>query len=365
MVVKSPAVEVGNTLARSLTEGATLPAAWYTDADWYEREQRRIFRRAWQFVGLAEDVATPGVYFTCDVAGVPLIVVRDNSEVLHAFVNVCRHRASQIVRDEFGTAKAFQCPYHAWTYGLDGRLRSAPKMREELDFHPGEFSLFEARVETWGPFVFATLDPEAAPLTSVLGELPALVEATGLDLGAIKRRVRIVYDIAANWKAVVDNYLECYHCPVAHPSFAQLIDLDAYTIREYDLFSTQTGAAKADGESIYDTSGGIRDGFYAYLWPNFTLNIYPGPGNVSVNHFQPLAPDRTRAIYDYCFADEVGEAEEREFVAFIEQVQLEDIVLVESVQRGLATGYYQQGRLMRRQEQAVAHFQRLVQRALA
>ena len=365
MVTKYPTLTRGSELSNSPADGATLPATWYIDTDWYAREQVRIFRRAWQFVGLAEDVATPGAYFTCEIAGVPLIVVRDNNETLHAFVNVCRHRASQIVRDECGTVKAFQCPYHAWTYGLDGALRAAPKMRQEPDFDPAQFSLFAARVETWGPFVFATLDPEASPLASSLGELPALVDATGLDLGAIKRRVRVVYDIDANWKAVVDNYLECYHCPVAHPGFAQLIDLDDYTIREYDLFSTQTGAANAAGDALYDTARGVRDGFYAYLWPNFALNIYPGPGNVSLNLFQPLGPDRTRAIYDYCFVDEVGEDEERDFVAFIEQVQQEDIVLVESVQRGLATGYYTQGRLMRGQEQAVAHFQRLVLRALA
>jgi phenylpropionate dioxygenase-like ring-hydroxylating dioxygenase large terminal subunit len=293
-----------------------------------------------------------------------LIVVRDNDGALHAFVNVCRHRASQIVAVECGHAKAFQCPYHAWTYGLNGTLRAAPGMRDEPDFDPASFSLFEARIEMWGPFIFVTLDPEAESLSALLSELPALVAATGVDLSGIKRRVRAVYDIAANWKAVVDNYLECYHCPVAHPGFAQLIDLDDYTIREYDTFSTQTGAAKAEGGALYDTSGGVRDGFYAYLWPNFTLNIYPGPGNVSLNLFLPLAPNRTRAIYDYCFVDAVGAAEERDFVTFIEQVQREDVALVESVQRGLATGYYRQGRLMRRQEQAVAHFQRLVLRSL-
>ncbi len=357
--------EAGIDLLSSLAAGATLPAAWYTDPTWYRWEREGIFRRAWQFVGLAEQVARSGDFFTCELDHVPLIVTRDGAGTLHAFVNVCRHRASRIVSAERGHARAFQCPYHAWTYGLDGGLRGAPGMRAEPDFNPALYSLFEARVDTWGPFIFAALDTDAEPLAAVLGELPELVAATGVPLDAIKRRVRKVYDIDANWKAVVDNYLECYHCPVAHPGFAQLIDLDDYVIREYDTFSTQTGKARADGQTLYDTRGGVRDGFYAFLWPNFTLNIYPGPGNVSLNLFLPLASDRTRAIYDYCFVDAVGKAEEDDFVAFIEQVQQEDITLVESVQQGLGTGFYDQGRLMQKQEQAVGHFQRLVARALA
>lgn len=352
-------------LAASLEQGMTLPAAWYTDPEWYARERDRIFRRTWQYAGLVEHAAAPGDFFTCEIADVPLFVTRDKTGALHAFVNVCRHRASQIVSAACGHAKAFQCPYHAWTYGLDGTLRSAPGMRDEPAFDPSRFSLVEARLETWGPFIFVNLDPAAPPLGAILGELPDLVRQTGVNLGGIERRVRKVYDIQANWKAVVDNYLECYHCPVAHPGFTQLIDLDDYVIREYEYYSTQTGAAKDEGNSLYDTSGEVKDGFYVYLWPNFTLNIYPGPGNVSLNLFLPLGPNRTRAIFDYCFVDAVGKEEEDDFVAFIEQVQQEDIVLVESVQRGLESGFYEQGQLMLRQEQALRHFQRLVYRFMA
>jgi choline monooxygenase len=182
-------------------------------------------------------------------------------------------------------------------------------------------------------------------------------------VGAVKRRVRRVYDISANWKVVIDNYLECYHCPVAHPGFTQLIDLADYRFTEYEFFSTQGGPLrKSDTDPLYNTSGEVQDGFYAYLWPNFTLNIYPGKGNLSLNLFLPLAVDRTRAIFEYCFVDEVGKDEEEDFVRFIEQVQIEDIALCESVQRGLATGYYDQGKLMLRQESSLRHFQKLVYR---
>ncbi|CAA9563002.1 MAG: Carnitine monooxygenase, oxygenase component CntA [uncultured Thermomicrobiales bacterium] len=352
-------------LGAALAEGYTLPAAWYTEPAWFAREQEQIFRRTWQYVGLAEQVAKPGDFFTAQVGTVPIIVTRDETGTVRAFVNVCRHRGSILVAEECGHGKIFQCPYHAWTYGLDGALRAAPGMREEASFDRGQFSLFGLRAELWGPFIFVNLDAAAAPLAAALGELPALVAATGAPLDRIRRRVRTVYDIAANWKVVVDNYLECYHCPVAHPGFTQLIDTNNYTITEYDLFSTQGGALREEkqgAESLYDTSGAVRDGFYAYLWPNFTLNIYPGQGNTSINLFLPLGPDRTRAIFEYCFVETVGEEEERDFVRFIEQVQVEDIVLCETVQRGLGTGFFDQGKLMLWQEGALRHFQRLVHR---
>jgi choline monooxygenase len=353
-------------LGASLEEGYTLPAAWYTAPEHFRREQELIFRRTWQYAGLTEQVAQPGDFFTALVGTVPVIVTRDEAGELRCFVNVCRHRGSTLLAQECGHGKVIQCPYHAWTYGLDGQLRAAPGMRAEAGFDRAQFPLLAAQVATWGPFIFVNLDPDAAPLSAMLGELPALTAASGAPLGAIKRRVRSTYDIAANWKVVVDNYLECYHCPVAHPGFTQLIDIDNYTITEYEYFSTQGGALREEKqgntEALYDTSGEVHDGFYAFLWPNFTLNVYPGQGNTSLNLFLPIAPDRTRAIFEYCFVEGVGEEEERDFVRFIEQVQVEDIVLCEAVQRGLSTGFFDQGKLMLRQERALQHFQRLVYR---
>jgi len=353
--VRNDAMPVGT----AIDQGYTLPVAWYTDPAVYASEQTQIFRRCWQYVGLVEQVARPGDFFTCLVGEVPVIVTRDDTGAIQSFVNVCRHRGSQLVGLDQGHCTVFQCAYHAWSYNLDGSLRAAPGMRDEPGFDREEFPLFAAQTEMWGPFIFVNLDLAAPSLRTMLAELPGFVEQTGAPLLDIKRRVRRVYDIEANWKAVVDNYLECYHCPVAHPGFTELIDVRDYTIREYDYFSTQTGPLK-EAQSLYDASGGVTDGFYAFLWPNFTLNIYPGPGNVSLNLFLPLGPNRTRAIFEYCFVDAVGEQEENDFVAFIEQVQVEDIVLCESVQRGLRTGYLQQGKLMLRQERALQHFQRLV-----
>ncbi len=357
-------------LYASLEEGKTLPGAWYTDPKVFKREQKRIFRRTWQYVGLTEQVARPGDFFTSRIDTVPLVIARDEAGQLRGFVNVCRHRGSQLVPDGCGNRKTLQCLYHAWTYNLDGSLRAAPGSKDEPGFNKEELGLLPVQIDTWGPFIFVNLDPQAPPIQDVLSELPQLVEAAGLPLNAIKRRVSRTYDIKANWKVVVDNYLECYHCPVAHPSFTDLIDLDNYRVTEYDYFSAQTGPVRdsaKDGkaDNLYAIGAGVQDGFYAFLWPNFMLNIYPGPGNVSLNLIIPIDPQRTFAIYEYCFVDAVGEEEERDFVKFIDQVQQEDIVLCESVQRGLRSGFFDQGRLMLSRENGLRHFQKLVYRFIA
>jgi choline monooxygenase len=352
----------------ALERGETLPASWYTDPAYYAREQERIFRRSWQYVGLTEQVAKPGDFFTARAGDVPIVVARDQQGMLRGYVNVCRHRGSQLVNAEQGNRTTLQCAYHAWTYDLDGSLRAAPGMRDEPEFDKACYALVPVQVEAWGPFIFANPDREAPPLTSVLGDLPAMVNATGLRLDAIHRKVRRTYDIAANWKVVVDNYLECYHCPVAHPGFSDLIDLKSYAVAEYEYFSTQAGpptkSAREGKAGLYDISGEVEAGFYAFLWPNFTLNIYPGPGNVSLNLFLPVDTNRTLAVYDYCFSDAVPEKEIEEFTRFIDQVQEEDVVLCESVQRGLRSGFFDRGRLMQ-SERMLAHFQKLVYRFLA
>ena len=352
----------------ALDRGETLPAAWYTDPAYFAREQEHIFRRSWQYVGLMEQVAKPGDFFTARAGDVPIIVARDQRGELRGHVNVCRHRGSQLVNTEQGNRATLQCGYHAWTYNLDGSLRAAPGMRDEPDFDLSCYALVPVQVTAWGPFIFASPDRHAPPLANVLGELPAMVAATGLRLDAIRRQVRRTYDIAANWKVVLDNYLECYHCPVAHPGFSDLIDLKSYSVAEYEYFSTQAGpptkSAQRGKAGLYDISGEVKAGFYAFLWPNFTLNIYPGPGNVSLNLFLPVDTHRTLAIYEYCFAESVPDQEIEDFTRFIDQVQEEDVVLCESVQRGLRSGFFDRGRLMR-SERALAHFQKLVYRFLA
>ena len=328
----------------------TLPSDWYVEPGTLERELGRVFDRSWQYAGPAELVGEPGTFLTARAGRVPIVVTRDEDGELNAFVNVCRHRGAVVARERNGRRRSLQCHYHAWTYGLDGRLRAAPGTKElDLD----DVALPRAPVGVWGPFVFVNPDPDAGPLEDALGELPAIVAEGRVPLERIRPRRTASYEIEANWKLVVDNYLECYHCPVAHPGFSKAFDVDDYTLSTYPTFSLQRTPGRGEGE-----------GLYAYLWPNFTLNAYPGPGNVSLNLFVPLATDRTLVLYEYFLADEISDEEADEFVAFVDQVQREDTELCESVQRGLSSGRLESGLLVPGREDGVRHFQNLVRDAL-
>ena len=361
----------GNELAQALAQGYTLPASWYTDPDVLALEHERIFRRSWQYVGRADQVAKAGDYFSCRAGDVPLVVLRDREGALRAFVNVCRHRAHEVVQGA-GTRSSLQCPYHAWTYGLDGSLRAAPRSEEEPGFDKSELGLLPAQVDTWGPFVFANPDPDAPPLAETLGELPAIVASGGVDLGALRFRERSAWEVAANWKVVVENFLECYHCPVAHPSFSRVVDVDpdAYRLEVHGRFVSQfgpvrAGAVEGNGKQLpYEPRGEAAEGQFHFLWPNFGLNIMPGRANVSAGPVLPAGPERTARFLDYFFAEDVPEEVAAAMISFDDEVGREDAVLVESVQRGLRSGMVERGRLLRPSERLIEHFQALVHRAL-
>jgi choline monooxygenase len=348
----------------------TLPASWYTTEATLELERDRIFERTWQSVPLTGRLDAPGSFVTTTVGRVPVVVVRGKDGLLRAFVNVCRHRGSEVVVEREGCRKTLQCPYHAWTYDLDGTLRSAPRMRDEPDFDPAEHSLEELRLESVGPFVFVCADPDAEPLASAAGAWPALLAETELDLDRLVHRERRTYDVAANWKVLVENFLECYHCPTSHHAFTELVDLGAYEGEVHsDAFwhfsaATRSSALTRDLHGIAGLPDARRRLWNFVLWPSFMANVYPGPGNVSTNAIVPLAPDRTLAIYDFWFDADVSEDEQRENVAFVDLVQREDIALCESVQRGLRSGRIERGRLLE-SERFLDRFAWQVARAVA
>ena len=348
-------------LREALEGGATLPADWYVDPGVLRLEQERIFTRSWQYAGRADQVSSPGDFFTCFAGHVPVVVVRDRSAELRAFVNVCRHRG-HLVADGAGNRKSLQCPYHAWTYDLDGTLRQAPRSEREPGFETEAFSLLPASVETWGPLVFVNPDPEARPLAEALGPLPGLVAESGLDLERLRFRERTEWEIAANWKIAIENYLECYHCPVAHPGFSKAIDVDpdAYELRSDGLVSSQFGTPR---EPV-GPNGTIAQAQYHLLWPNFTLNIDPGPGNLGVDVTRPAGPERSAGFTDWFYYEDVSEETVQQMMEFAQQVGREDASLVESVQRGLGSGMVPHGRLLTSSEHLIQHFQHLVHEAL-
>jgi len=219
-------------LEHPLEDGWTLPAPWYSDAGVHAHERERIFSHAWTYAGPSEWVTEPGSYFAAHIGHVPVAVVRGSDGVLRGLVNVCRHRGHLVVEGA-GCRETLQCPYHAWTYDLDGTLRRAPRSEREPGFDPSGLSLAPVSVDAWGPFVFVNPDPEAAPLAAALGRLPEIVAESGLDVDAIRFHSHHEWPIEANWKIVMENFLECYHCPTAHPGFSKLIDVnpDSYRCR--------------------------------------------------------------------------------------------------------------------------------------
>ena len=354
-------------LREALAQGRTLPAEWYTDRALFEQEQERIFGASWNHVGRVEQVAKAGDFLTARVGEVPVVIVRDEVGTLRAYANVCGHRGSELVLEKCGHRRTLQCHYHAWTWDLDGTLRAAPHCQEQPGFNKADFPLKPLGVETFGPFIFVNPGTPSCSLAATLGQLPEIIRSVGTDVDSLKFRERREYPIRANWKVVVENFLECYHCAVSHPGFADLIDLDKYQVIPYDRCSVQRGPLKAGArtrrEAGFGADGG-REGIYTYLWPNFMLNVYPGAGNASTNLILPVDEHHCLAVYEFFFAEDMPEAEQRAMVDFIDQVQREDIIIVESVQRGLRSGFYQQGQLILSRENGIQHFQKLVFSAL-
>ena len=356
-------------LDRPLADGWTLPAAWYMEDDVRRLERERIFSSSWAYAGPAEWVREPGSFVAAQVGHVPVAIIRGSDGVLRGLVNVCRHRGHLVV-DGAGCRATLQCPYHAWTYDLDGTLLKAPRSDREPGFDPTGLSLASISVGTWGPFVFANPDPEAESLESWLGGLPSLVGESGLDVDAISFHSHHEWPIEANWKIVMENYLECYHCPTAHPGFSKVIDVspDAYALQVHPTFSSQIGSVRpsalaGNGNAAYTPRNEVQQPQYHFLFPSTTININPGIPNISIERYLPTGLRETMEVTDYYFGD-VTDAEIDELLAWDTQVAEEDVSLVQSVQRGLESGTVPQGRLMSESEKLIADFQRRVHDAL-
>jgi phenylpropionate dioxygenase-like ring-hydroxylating dioxygenase large terminal subunit len=345
----------------------TLPYGWYSDPDILRREQERIFRSAWQYAGHTGQLPEPGTFFASCSGRTPVVVTRARDGELRAFLNVCRHRGFTVAAGE-GRRETLQCPYHAWTYGLDGRLRAAPRSEEEPNFPRADLGLVPVAVGTWGPFVFVNTAPEPPePLADALGSMPAQVAELGLDVDALVHHTRWEAELEANWKVVCENFLECYHCQVAHPGFAEVIDVsaEAYALDASGRVASQYGPVRESGRATMDLEGDLPRSQFHFLWPNLTVNIFPGRPNISIGHVVPRAPDRTYRFLDYFFGPEVDQQWIDDLRAFDDQVGDEDRALVEGVQRGVASGALERGVLLSRSEQLIGHFQALTAAALA
>ncbi len=357
----------------------TLASHFYTDPAVLDTEKSRIFRRTWQLVGTLNTpcgeqdgakrtIADPETFFTADVVGEPVVVVRDKQGTLRAFSNVCRHRAGPIAQGS-GCKNVLRCGYHGWTYTLDGRLIGTPDVEGVEFFDRSTMGMVPLPCEIWEQLIFVNFDPNAEPLTSFLGKIPE--QAHGFQFAGLQFAERRDYVIDCNWKVYVDNYLEGYHIPIAHPGLMREIDYAQYRTDTYRYYSQQFAPIRAiqPGNAIeryYAPGSGLQEALYFWIFPNLMLNIYPD--NLSTNLIVPLSHDKTLTIFEWFFHDAQNEKVRERMnraIAFSDEVQQEDIELCRQVQRGLNSVTYGRGRYSVKRENGVHHFHMLLSEFLA
>jgi len=343
----------------------TLPSYLYTDPATFAAEKEKIFARSWQVVGHRDQVANAGDYFTTELVGEPLLIVRGADGKLRGFYNVCRHRAGPPA-EGCGSRKLFRCGYHGWTYGLDGTLISATEIEGMEGFRPEDFALKPVRAEEWFGFIFVNLNPvnldaQARPLRDSLGELPT--QAEKFDFAGMKLFERRTYDMKCNWKTYVDNYLEGYHLPSVHPGLNRELDFNAYVVEPYERhvrqFSPIRGAQPGDTTPRrYREAGEDLTTDYFWIFPNWMLNCYPD--NISLNIVLPLEPERSLAIFEWYLPEkDHGSPAAKASVEFSDQIQIEDVGICEIVQKNLRSRSYSRGRFSVKQEKGVHAFHRM------
>jgi glycine betaine catabolism A len=346
------------TFAKATVVGGqkTLDAAWYTSPVIFARERERIFAREWICVGRAERLMSPGDYFVAKVGEESLIVTRDRSGALHAFYNVCRHRGTRMCEAASGHfAGSIQCPYHAWTYGLDGKLNVARNMADVPGFRTEDYPLHQAAIAEWEGFIFVNLAAQPRPFGEVFA--PLLTRFARWEIGSLRTARSIHYDLACNWKLVFQNYSECYHCPLVHPQLDKLSPSDSgrndlidgaflggYSeLREHGASLTTSGAtARAPVGTV---SGADVDRVYYYtLFPSMLLSLHPD--YVMVHYARPISIDRTEIECAWLFdprAIERSDFDPSDAVEFWDLTNRQDWHVNELTQAGIRSQAYKPG----------------------
>jgi len=345
----------------------TIPSSWYIDARVFELERQTVFSRSWQVAGRLDQVRATGDYVACELSsGEPILATRTDEGTLRGLFNVCRHHAAAVVADGAGSARQFRCPYHGWTYALDGTLKGTPDFTGVCDFDRSANGLVPLDCAVAEQWVFARPEGGGPALTEYLGaDLLRQLQARGLDaLHWVERRL---YTIDCNWKVFVDNYLDGgYHVPHVHRGLDSVLSYSDYTIETGDRFCLQSSPMVAEGAD--PRTGAVRQGdraFYYWIYPNFMINCYDGA--MDTNLVIPRGVDRTEVIFDFYFADVSPEVRPRNQASIdvSHQIQLEDLSICVSVQRGLRSRAYESGRLSVRREAGEHLFHRLLHADLA
>ncbi len=347
-----------------LSTAHTIPSAWYFDSELYALECEKVFGNTWLYVGRVEQVKEPGSFLTIEVAGEPILVIRDETGTLRAFHNACRHKAAQVINEPCGHASKLRCRYHGWTYDLQGRLRGTPEFNGVENFNKDEQGLPSIAVDTWGPFVFVHQGTPIQSLAAFLDPFPRMTEGSGID--TLHFAGRRDYVLECNWKVFVDNYQDGgYHVNTVHPGLAGALDYSKYRTDLHGMNTVQISPIKPSNDP---TVNKVRTGTHAYYWwifPNLMVNLYQGV--MDINLTLPLGPNRCRVLFDFYFTD-IESDEARRFneqsIALAHQVQLEDIGVCDEVQRGLKSRSYDTGRFSVKREAGGYYFHQLLARTL-
>jgi choline monooxygenase len=353
--------ELLEELDSCLDRGRTLPARWYFDDDVLDLERQFVFRRTWQLVREVAPLDEPGDCLTDVVAGVPIVIVRGKDDELRGFVNVCRHRGHVVVGG-CGNRTSLQCPYHAWTYGLDGQLRAAPRSDAEPGFDRGEHPLLPVQVAKWGPLLFANLDVAAPSFGDQFGELRAVARKRELELEGMTHRSAEAWDFAANWKVFYDNSAECYHCPTIHPTFAKGygVGVEEYVLESHDAFVYHRSPVKQGGDEST-----THDWEMYSAWPNWSIAIGGSSRVAFVYSFSPVDPGHAQ-IFTHVLADpKVSDEDAADEMEWWRHIVLdEDRLACESVQIGLGSNQIKDGPLLLNSEHIIQSFQSNLRSAL-
>lgn len=337
----------------------TIPSAWYTGAEFHTRDLQLVISPSWQFVGHEAELPLPGDFLRAEIAGQPLVLVRDTSGEIRAFYNVCKHRGGPLVTQDRGNVRMLQCQYHGWTYRLNGDLRGVPRMERCELFDRSAFALSPIALEQWHGLLFVALDPPPLPLEAHLGGIADRISP--LSPSRLRPHARVEYEVACNWKVYVDNFLEGYHLPLVHPELCTVLDVKGYVTETFPTYSLQYSPLR-DGDGLY----GEGQAFYYFVFPNLMLNLLPG--RMQVNRVDPIAPDRCRVLFAYAYEDVTSLEAQKKIAqdqAFSDRVQQEDNDICEHVQKGLTSRAYDQGRFSPDEEQGVYHFQTLLRQVYA
>ena len=337
-----------------LAQARALDPARYVGSEALRFDQGEVLSRGWQVVAPVSSLAAPGDHVVREIGGVPILLVRNGEGALNGFLNICRHRAGPLALCDGKGAKRLRCAYHGWAYDLDGQLRSAPEMQAAEDFDVAGIALERIEVEIWGGMVFARI--RSGP--SFVDVMAGLNDIVGPDrLAGLKHHHSRVYDVACNWKVYVDNYLEGYHLPFVHPDLTQIVSYPDYKTELARYWSLQRSPIDAETDAY-----AAGEALYFFIYPNTMLNILPG--RMQTNRVVPDGPDRCHVEFDFYYAPgQTGRAEADD--AFSDRVQEEDRLICEHVQKGLASGAYDPGRLSPSQEAGVWHWQNLLRGAYA